>query len=105
MVQWKTSSRRRILMDVIFDVDGTLTPSRDKIDPQFAEWFKQFVTVNTVCLVTGSDRIKTIEQIGEMLFNMCDMAYNPERAGVNRFMLIYVSLCDKVLCAYPNRRR
>lgn len=24
MVQWKTSSRRRILMDVIFDVDGTL---------------------------------------------------------------------------------
>ena len=69
----------------IFDVDGTLTPSRDKIDPQFAEWFKQFVTVNTVCLVTGSDRIKTIEQIGEMLFNMCDMAYNCSGNDVYRF--------------------
>ena len=55
----------------IFDVDGTLTPSRGKIDPQFEEWFKQFITLNTVCLVTGSDRLKTIEQIGEMLFNMC----------------------------------
>ena len=69
----------------IFDVDGTLTPSRDKIDPQFAEWFKQFVTINTVCLVTGSDRLKTIEQIGEMLFNMCDKAYNCSGNDVYRF--------------------
>lgn len=69
----------------IFDVDGTLTPSRGKIDPQFAEWFKQFVTLNTVCLVTGSDRLKTIEQIGEMLFNMCDMAYNCSGNDVYRF--------------------
>ena len=69
----------------IFDVDGTLTPSRDKIDEQFAEWFQKFVTINTVCLVTGSDKLKTIEQIGETLFNMCDKAYNCSGNDVYRF--------------------
>ena len=69
----------------IFDVDGTLTPSRGKIDSQFAEWFQKFVTLNTVCLVTGSDRLKTIEQIGETLFNMCDRVYNCSGNDVYRF--------------------
>ena len=69
----------------LFDVDGTLTPSREKIDPDFAKWFQQFVTINTVCLVTGSDRIKTIEQIGEILFNMCDKVYNCSGNDVYRF--------------------
>ncbi len=69
----------------IFDVDGTLTPSRGKIDPDFAVWFQRFVTINTVCLVTGSDRLKTIEQIGETLFNMCDKAYNCSGNDVYRF--------------------
>jgi len=26
----------------IFDVDGTLTPSRQKIDPTFKDWFIEF---------------------------------------------------------------
>lgn len=69
----------------IFDVDGTLTPSRGKIDKEFATWFQRFITINTVCLVTGSDRIKTIEQIGETLFNMCDKVYNCSGNDVYRF--------------------
>ena len=48
----------------IFDVDGTLTPSRKKINPQFALWFLYFSQNNTVSLVTGSDNPKTLEQIG-----------------------------------------
>ena len=54
----------------IFDVDGTLTPSRSKIDLQFYRWFKDFATNHEVYLVTGSDREKTIEQITPEIYNL-----------------------------------
>ena len=44
----------------IFDVDGTLTPSRKKITPEFFDEFFQFTEENDVYLVTGSDRDKTL---------------------------------------------
>ena len=40
----------------IFDVDGTLTPSRGRIDDNFSKFFFDFCTLNKVYLVTGSDR-------------------------------------------------
>ena len=49
----------------IFDVDGTLTPSRGLMDSQFQQWFNDFCRAYPVYLVTGSDKPKTIEQIGE----------------------------------------
>ena len=60
----------------IFDVDGTLTPSRSKIDKEFAVWFSKFCESNDVYLVTGSDRPKTIEQIGEYIYSKCKCVYN-----------------------------
>ena len=51
----------------IFDVDGTLTPSRGKIDDDFRGWFTEFCIDNEVYLVSGSDYPKTIEQLGEYL--------------------------------------
>ena len=60
----------------IFDVDGTLTPSRGQIDPEFKSWFNDFCQANDVYLVTGSDRSKTIEQIGEDTYNLCKRVYN-----------------------------
>lgn len=51
-------------MNFVFDVDGTLTPSRDKIDIAFSYYFLKFCERNTVYLVTGSDWPKTIEQLG-----------------------------------------
>lgn len=48
----------------LFDVDGTLTPSRQKMDPDFKEWFIDFANNNHVGLVTGSDYPKTEEQVG-----------------------------------------
>jgi len=60
----------------IFDVDGTLTPSRGKIDPKFKEFFDQFCRANKVILVTGSDKPKTVEQIGEDTYNLCHTVYN-----------------------------
>ena len=52
-----------------FDVDGTLTPSRLKMDPKFQEFFLDFCKNNHVYLVTGSDKDKTIEQVGEEVWN------------------------------------
>lgn len=51
----------------IFDVDGTLTPSRGRINKDFQLWFTNFCIENDVYLVTGSDRSKTIEQLGNYL--------------------------------------
>ena len=60
----------------IFDVDGTLTPSRKKIDENFFNFFFEFCYINSVYLVTGSDKEKTIEQIGSILYGMCKRVYN-----------------------------
>ena len=62
-------------MNYIFDVDGTLTLSRGKMDNEFANWFEHFATHNAVYLVTGSDREKTLEQIPEHIYNLCITVY------------------------------
>lgn len=60
----------------IFDVDGTLTPSRQVIDPEFKEFFKTFIQDNKVWLVTGSDYAKTVEQLGEDICESVVTVYN-----------------------------
>ena len=60
----------------IFDVDGTLTPSRGKIDNDFAVFFSDFCSKKDVYLVTGSDKEKTIEQIGEEIYSLAKRVYN-----------------------------
>ena len=63
-------------MYYVFDVDGTLTPSRGTIDAEFAEWFGHFARSHAVCYATGSDRSKTVEQLGEELFNLAEYSFN-----------------------------
>ena len=60
----------------IFDIDGTLTPSRMQIDPDFRAFMLIFAWEHDVYLVTGSDRKKTIEQVGEDLYNRSKRVYN-----------------------------
>ena len=57
-------------------MDGTLTPSRQKIDPEFKEFFKAFIASNKVCLVTGSDYAKTVEQLGADICESVVTVYN-----------------------------
>lgn len=64
------------MTNFVFDVDGTLTPSRQKIDPLFAEWFLSFCTHNNVYLVTGSDYAKTLEQVGSDICNAVKGVYS-----------------------------
>ena len=60
----------------IFDVDGTLTPSRGVIAPQFKEFFLEFARVNNTYLVTGSDYSKTLEQLGSDICDSVKCIYN-----------------------------
>ena len=60
----------------IFDVDGTLTPSRQVIDPEFKDFFKTFIIENKVWLVTGSDYAKTVEQLGADICESVVTVYN-----------------------------
>lgn len=60
----------------VFDVDGTLTPSRQKMNEEFRNWFFSFCGSHNVYLVTGSDREKTIEQVGVEVYNACKRVYN-----------------------------
>ena len=62
-------------MKYIFDVDGTLTPSRGTIDVNFSWWFAKFAEANEVYLVTGSDREKTLEQVGQTIYSLCKRVY------------------------------
>lgn len=63
-------------MIYLFDVDGTLTPSRGKIDSEFGTWFLNFAQRNRVGLVTGSDRQKTLEQLGDDIFESVTYSFN-----------------------------
>ena len=63
------------MINFIFDVDGTLTPSRQKINDDFAVFFSSFCSANEVYLVTGSDKEKTIEQVGEEIYSLCKRVY------------------------------
>lgn len=59
----------------VFDVDGTMTPSRQRIKKHFASWFEHFATHHAVYFVTGSDRSKTISQLGQPIYNLAVRAY------------------------------
>ena len=60
----------------IFDVDGTLTPSRGKMDTDFKAWFLNWQKTHDTYLVTGSDYIKTVEQVGIKVVDNCKMIFN-----------------------------
>jgi phosphomannomutase len=51
-------------MVYVFDVDGTLTLSRQTIDLNFKKFFIDFISKKQVYLASGSDLSKTIEQLG-----------------------------------------
>ena len=60
----------------IFDVDGTLTDSRQQIDLSFEVYMIKFCCKYDVYLVTGSDRAKTVEQVGLDIYYRSKRVYN-----------------------------
>ena len=63
-------------MIFIFDVDGTLTPSRQVIAKEFKEYFLKFCETHDVFLVTGSDYRKTLQQLGLEICTSVKRIYN-----------------------------
>ena len=59
----------------VFDVDGTLTHARQTITKEHKAWFLDWMKDKNVFLVTGSDRPKTVEQIGTEIVDTCKMAF------------------------------
>lgn len=68
----------------IFDVDGTLTPSRSEMDKAFKSYFLKMCTIFPVYLVTGSDYKKTREQVGDDVLIACNTVYNCGGASIWR---------------------
>jgi phosphomannomutase len=64
------------MTNFIFDVDGTLTDSRKSIDKTFKNFMLEFTRMHTCYICTGSDRQKTIEQLGEDLTNQFTLAFH-----------------------------
>ena len=67
-------------MNFLFDVDGTLTPPMGKMNNRFRIFFGEWVlrqqqNGNKVFLVTGSDRKKTIGQVGIALYRLVNGSY------------------------------
>ena len=51
----------------IFDIDGTLTPSRRKMDKSFSEFFNNWADSNEFYFITGSDLVKVLDQVPEQI--------------------------------------
>jgi|TARA_Y100000593_G_C4167056_1_gene264971 phosphomannomutase len=68
------------MINYLFDVDGTLTPARRKMEDEFKAFFgfwtlRQRKKGNKVFLVTGSDREKTKSQIGQAILRTVNGVY------------------------------
>ena len=73
MNDYKNSSND---INYLFDVDGTLTPSRLSIDPEFKKFFLEWIKGKKVYLVTGSDYSKSEEQLGREILEAVTLCYN-----------------------------
>ena len=59
------------MVSYLFDIDGTLTDPRQKISPEFEEFFFNWMQDRKVFLVTGSDMVKVREQLSERIIDAC----------------------------------
>ena len=56
----------------IFDMDGTLTPSRREMTPDFEEFFSQWANNHTFFLVSGSNLEKIKEQVPQYILDLSE---------------------------------
>ena len=100
----------------IFDIDGTLTPSRLQMTEKFAKYFDKWSSKNKYYLVTGSDLDKTKEQLpiayidrAEAIFTCCgnQMWRDNELIYNNKFELTskLKNALDIVLMSSPYKHR
>lgn len=60
----------------LFDVDGVLCDRGQKVNIEFKQWFLHFINGREFCFITGSNRDKTIDQLGLDLVEKCRMSFH-----------------------------
>lgn len=60
----------------VFDVDGVLCDTGSTMPEDFKAWFLEWSKDKSIFLVTGSQREKTIQQIGQEIFDRALVSYN-----------------------------
>jgi len=60
----------------LFDVDGTLTPARNKISPEMRYIIQNLRKKIQVGIVSGSDMVKQREQLGEDVLDYVDYSFS-----------------------------
>jgi hydroxymethylpyrimidine pyrophosphatase-like HAD family hydrolase len=60
----------------LFDVDGVLCDTGERATDEFRDWFINWAQDKRICLVTGSQREKTIYQVGQEIVDMAFMNFN-----------------------------
>jgi phosphomannomutase len=60
----------------IFDVDGVLCDTKEKIDPEFRDWFIDWSKDKKYYILTGGERQSTIDQIGIEIVNNAKMQFH-----------------------------
>ena len=68
------SEDRKIL--VLFDIDGTLTPSRLKATPEMLSFLKELRQKVTIGVVGGSDFPKQQDQLGDNVLDIVDYSFS-----------------------------
>ena len=68
------------LKNFFFDIDGTLTLPRQKMNEEFLSFFTRWYSLqykrkHKIFFITGSNKDKTIEQIGRQLWMSVDGSY------------------------------
>ena len=84
----------------IFDVDGTLTESRKQMDISFMSEFIIFCCKFDTYLVTGSDRDKTVEQVGLDVYNRAKRVFNCSGADIYEKRLLGGGLTPSFFMLY-----
>lgn len=64
------------MIGYVFDVDGVLCDRNENIDSEFKAWFKYWAKDKEIYFVTGSERYRTIEQIGLDLVDMAKISFH-----------------------------
>jgi len=64
------------MIKYVFDVDGVLTNRAEAIHPKFKKWFLEWSLNKNYYLLTGSERSKTIEQIGTDLVENAKIGFH-----------------------------
>lgn len=102
------------MTNFIFDIDGTLTPSRQPMASDFCSFFRKWMDGRDVYLITGSDKDKTIEQIGYGIWRKAKRVYqcagnavyeDGKIIGENSFKLNEHPMLRADLISYYSRSR